>query len=139
MKAACELLFYTDGFDYMEGLSNLDFTHEKEWEIRNWIQGIEVEDAENFYDEESIYNERKMAAAICVLRDFAIHPLHDHPTNYICRQFLAACEMKTEIDFADFEAFDTESQAAAYMVFQGILFHPERTSALLSHLVTSRK
>ena len=130
MAGACELLFATDGLEYMEGLRDTGIGEEKRWELHNWIFGIEDEDELTVYDAEPDFNARKTALAIAILRKAALR--QDSPSGHVCRQFLKACEVKAEIDFADLEFLDTEDSCALLIVFQGLLFDPEKTMPLLT-------
>ena len=130
MARACELLFATDGLEYMEGLRDTGITEEKHWELHNWIFGIKDEDELTVYDVEPDFDARKTALAIAILRKAALR--QDSPSGHLCRQFLKACEVKAEIDFADLEFLDTEDSCALLVVFQGLLFDPEKTMPLLT-------
>lgn len=130
MAGACELLFATDGLEYMEGLRDTGITEEKRWELHNWIFGIEDEDELTVHDVEPDFDARKTALAISILRKAALR--EDSPSGHVCRQFLKACEVKAEIDFADLEFLDTEDSCALLIVFQGLLFDPGKTMPLLA-------
>ena len=143
MSEACELLFATDGLTFDEGQLYAEITDKKRCEIEGWIFGREVdyheveEDEEEeltVYGDEPVFEPEKVALAISILR---IYTKYDTSSGEICRQFLKACEMKTEIDFNDFSFLDTETMFAAMLVLQGILFHPEETFPLLGLPVRS--
>ena len=139
MKDVCSLLFASAGLDYMEGLKDIGFSKEKSWKLLAWIlpEDYEADEDEeiNICDPEpEKFDPEKMAYAISLLQKDSLHKTSS--SAHVCRQFLEACQVKAEIDFADLDCLDWEERFAVSMIFQGMLWYPEETVALVNHLVT---